>query len=213
MLGVLSVCIGTGPLGFLWLGWLADRIGAPEAIAVTGGLASPAHPLVYALASFLLLLHRARWMAGVWLAASVAAAWGFLLLVTGDYQPWWAASAALAAIAGLALTYRAGRRRQRRRHVALAVTTLAVLALAIVFAERMAKERVFPVEVMRVHLVFAKAAAAAVLPVAGTGLWLLRRARARRWHLLCVWVLLVLAAIATGTGIWAFSLSSPRSGG
>lgn len=38
-------------------------------IAVTGGLASPAHPLVYALASFLLLLHRARWMAGVWLAA------------------------------------------------------------------------------------------------------------------------------------------------
>ena len=29
ILGVLSVCIGTGPLGFLWLGWLADPIGAP----------------------------------------------------------------------------------------------------------------------------------------------------------------------------------------
>ena len=36
ILGVLSVCIGTGPAGFLWLGWLADRIGAHHATAVTG---------------------------------------------------------------------------------------------------------------------------------------------------------------------------------
>jgi MFS family permease len=36
ILGVLSVCIGTGPIGFLWLGWLADRIGAPHATAITG---------------------------------------------------------------------------------------------------------------------------------------------------------------------------------
>jgi len=36
ILGVLSVCIGTGPIGFIWLGWLADLIGAPNAIAVTG---------------------------------------------------------------------------------------------------------------------------------------------------------------------------------
>jgi MFS family permease len=36
ILGVLSVCIGTGPIGFLWLGWLADLIGAPEATAITG---------------------------------------------------------------------------------------------------------------------------------------------------------------------------------
>jgi MFS family permease len=38
IMGVLSVCIGTGPLGFVWLGWLADRIGAPEATAITGAL-------------------------------------------------------------------------------------------------------------------------------------------------------------------------------
>jgi MFS family permease len=38
ILGVLSVCIGTGPIGFLWLGWLADRIGAPHALAITGVL-------------------------------------------------------------------------------------------------------------------------------------------------------------------------------
>jgi len=36
ILGVLSVCIGTGPIGFVWLGWLADRIGAPHAMATTG---------------------------------------------------------------------------------------------------------------------------------------------------------------------------------
>lgn len=42
VLGVLSVCIGTGPVGFVWLGWLADQIGAPTATAVTGliGLAA-----------------------------------------------------------------------------------------------------------------------------------------------------------------------------
>lgn len=47
MLGVLSVCIGTGPLGFLWLGWLADRIGAPEATALTGALGLAALALTW----------------------------------------------------------------------------------------------------------------------------------------------------------------------
>ena len=36
ILGVLSVCVGTGPIGFVWLGWLADRIGAPYATGATG---------------------------------------------------------------------------------------------------------------------------------------------------------------------------------
>jgi hypothetical protein len=36
ILGVLSVCIGTGSIGFVWLGWLADVIGAHNATAVTG---------------------------------------------------------------------------------------------------------------------------------------------------------------------------------
>jgi MFS family permease len=36
ILGVLSVCIGTGPIGFVFLGWLADAIGAHHATAVTG---------------------------------------------------------------------------------------------------------------------------------------------------------------------------------
>ncbi len=36
ILGVLSVCIGTGPIGFVWLGLLADLIGAHWATAATG---------------------------------------------------------------------------------------------------------------------------------------------------------------------------------
>jgi hypothetical protein len=38
ILGVLTVCIGTGPIGFVWLGWLADRIGSHHATALTGVL-------------------------------------------------------------------------------------------------------------------------------------------------------------------------------
>jgi MFS family permease len=38
ILGVLSVCIGTGPVGFVWLGWLADRTGAGAATAITAAL-------------------------------------------------------------------------------------------------------------------------------------------------------------------------------
>ncbi|MBV9828085.1 MAG: MFS transporter [Alphaproteobacteria bacterium] len=36
--GVLSVCIGSGPIGFFWLGLLADGIGASLATAITGGM-------------------------------------------------------------------------------------------------------------------------------------------------------------------------------
>jgi MFS family permease len=38
IMGVLSVCIGTGPVGFVWLGWLADLIGASQATAITGAM-------------------------------------------------------------------------------------------------------------------------------------------------------------------------------
>ncbi len=37
MYGVLSVCIGSGPIGFLALGVLADLIGASAATALSGG--------------------------------------------------------------------------------------------------------------------------------------------------------------------------------
>jgi hypothetical protein len=36
ILGVLSVCIGVGPLGFIGLGMLANEIGANASIMATG---------------------------------------------------------------------------------------------------------------------------------------------------------------------------------
>ena len=36
MMGVLSVCIGLGPVGFLHIGWLADWLGAAEAVMLVG---------------------------------------------------------------------------------------------------------------------------------------------------------------------------------
>ncbi len=113
-------------------------------------------------------------------------------------------------VAGLVATYHAGRRRRRRRHVTLAVCTVAMLAVAILFAEAMARERDFPRDIMRIHLVFAKGAGLAVLPVVITGLLLLRREGVRRWHLGAVWVFLALVVTATVTGVWAFSHSTPR---
>ena len=35
VLGVLTLCIGTGPIGFLHVGWLAETFGAPVALIVT----------------------------------------------------------------------------------------------------------------------------------------------------------------------------------
>ncbi len=49
VLGVLSVCIGTGPIGFLWLGWLANQVGAPQATAITGALGLLALAATYPL--------------------------------------------------------------------------------------------------------------------------------------------------------------------
>ncbi|HZT87821.1 MAG TPA: MFS transporter [Stellaceae bacterium] len=47
MYGVLSVCIGVGPLGFLHLGVLADAIGAPWATTLTGAEGLVAMVLTY----------------------------------------------------------------------------------------------------------------------------------------------------------------------
>src|SRR5262249_10725466 len=38
ILGVLTVCIGTGPIGFLWLRWVSSRIVAAHATPVPGVL-------------------------------------------------------------------------------------------------------------------------------------------------------------------------------
>ena len=35
VLGVLTLCIGTGPLGFFNIGWMAESFGVPTALAIT----------------------------------------------------------------------------------------------------------------------------------------------------------------------------------
>ena len=39
VMGILSACIGTQPLGSLWLGFLASRVGAPLATGLNAALA------------------------------------------------------------------------------------------------------------------------------------------------------------------------------
>jgi hypothetical protein len=63
---------------------------------------------------------------------------------------------------------------------------------------------------MATHTIFARAAGLLVLPVALTGIMLWRRPSWRIVHRVCVYVLLVALVIAIGTGIWAFSLSTPK---
>ena len=63
---------------------------------------------------------------------------------------------------------------------------------------------------LRTHLWFAKTAAGLAVLVAVTGVYLWRTGRGRRVHFWCVVAFLVGTVVATGTGIWAFSLSTLR---
>ena len=37
-MGLMTMCIGTGPFGFLMIGLLSDRLGTPTTAAIMGGL-------------------------------------------------------------------------------------------------------------------------------------------------------------------------------
>lgn len=117
-------------------------------------------------------------------------------------------------LAGLGTALWMGLRRRRRAHLRFAPVALVLLGVTIFFAERMGRARVFPAEQMRIHLWFAKSAALLVLPVLASGIVLARRPgpapRARRAHRVCVALFLLAAVVATGTGIWVFSLSRPQ---
>jgi len=115
-------------------------------------------------------------------------------------------SATLVALASALVT---GLRRRRRLHLRLAPAALVLLVIAIVFAEQMGRTREFPPHEMSIHLMFAKSAAALVIPVVLSGLWLWRRGRGRRLHLICVVVFLLTTVTAASTGVWVYSLSTP----
>lgn len=97
----------------------------------------------------------------------------------------------------------------RRVHLRLGPIALLSLAVTVVMAERLGKARVFPEEEMVIHLWFAKSAALLAVLVGGTGIYLWRTGRGRLVHRVCVLLFLLLTLIATGTGVWAFGMSTP----
>ncbi len=117
----------------------------------------------------------------------------------------------------LALDVWTGLRRRRRLHLALVATTLASLALAIVFAERLgelydleAAGRIYPF-----HLAIAKLATAAYLLPIATGVRLLvaqagtALARKRRLHLRAALFTIALTLLTALTGSWMLLASEP----
>lgn len=116
-------------------------------------------------------------------------------------------------LALLVLALVSGHRRQRRVHLLAAPLSIVSLAVAVVLTEQLVRGYVWEGEAkerLRVHLWFAKSAGALVLPVVVTGVWLWLRPAARRWHAIAVWVFMVAALAATGTGIWAFGAVAER---
>lgn len=113
----------------------------------------------------------------------------------------------LALLAGAVWT---GWRGRRRLHFVVAPAAIAMLAVTVVLTERLARAVSFPEQEMAIHLAFAKTGAVLVLPVVVTGLLTVRWRRWKRAHLACVGLFFAVVLIATGTGIWVFSLSTPR---
>jgi uncharacterized membrane protein YozB (DUF420 family) len=123
--------------------------------------------------------------------------------------PFWVAFCATVALLASALV--TGWTRRRRLHLLLGPLTMVSLTITIVLTEELMRRYRFPEDVLRTHLVFAKAGGLLALPVIVTGVWLWRDGRARRWHRACVLIWLVSVLLATGTGLWLFSHGVPRT--
>ena len=113
-------------------------------------------------------------------------------------------------VLGVLLTVQSGRRGDRRVHLIRALSTVALLVVTIMLALWLGRQREFPDDAMATHTIFARTAGLLVLPVALTGIMLWRRPSWRIAHRVCVYLLAVVLVIAIGTGIWMFSLSTPR---
>jgi len=111
---------------------------------------------------------------------------------------------------GVLVTMRAGRRGDRRSHLRRALATVALLIATVVLALMVGELRNFPDPAMAIHKVIARTNGFLVLAVVFTGIMLWRRPGWRIAHKGCVYVMAVLLVIAIATGIWAFSLSTPK---
>lgn len=108
-------------------------------------------------------------------------------------------------VALLVATLCTGWRRRRTAHLVLGPLTIVALAVTIVLTELLLARYDFPATAKAVHLPCAKAGGLLALPVVGTGIWLWRSERARRWHRAAVYLWLAAVLAATGTGIWMFA--------
>ena len=109
------------------------------------------------------------------------------------------------------MTVRTGRRGDRRAHLARALSTVGLLGVTILLALWLGEQREFPKEAMAIHKIVARTAGLLVLPVVCTGIMLWQRPSWRIAHQACVYLFLVVILAAVGTGIWVFSLSTPRA--
>lgn len=108
------------------------------------------------------------------------------------------------------LAIASGRRGRRKQHLARALATVVLLAVSVLLALKLGTIRDFPPEQMGIHKIFARAAGLLVLPAAITGILLWRQPRWRTAHKVCVYLLVLVSVIAVGTGVWVFTLSTPK---
>lgn len=113
-------------------------------------------------------------------------------------------------LASMVLTMAAGRRARRRQHLRRAIVTVVLLVVSVALALWLGRVRDFPPEQMAIHKWFARTAGVLVLPVAVTGILLWHRPGWRTAHKACVYLLVLISVVAVGTGIWVFTLSTPR---
>ncbi len=97
-------------------------------------------------------------------------------------------------------------------HYICAVSSMIALTLSVILTEQLVRARDFESirEQLDVHKLLAKTAAGLVLPVILTGVVLIKRPNWRRLHLICVGLFLLMVLVATGSGIWAYTMSAER---
>lgn len=105
-----------------------------------------------------------------------------------------------------------GLRGGRRVHLVTGPLTLVMLGITIACTKILIRNYEFPPEQLSFHLKFSITATCAALPVLLTGLWLWKCPAARVWHRIAVYSFVVLALLATGTGIWLFGYATLKAG-
>jgi hypothetical protein len=122
----------------------------------------------------------------------------------------WFVVTVLVLVASLLGTLVTGKRGRRIPHFTMASVTITVLVAAIVQAETIGNHYVFGEPLFSIHMGFAYAASASVLPVLGSGLFLARWHRGRKLHVVAVGLFLVMVVGATATGVLMFTDATPR---